>query len=359
MAKKRIIVTGDEADFGPPPAEGPSFARKLLDDAGAMGGSALGSLAGAPLGPAGMVAGAALGGAGGKAWQRVGEYLSGARDPSRDTAGGNAQEIGLTGLTEGAGQAAMGGLASLAPAARQLGAGAMKIAAGIPEKYGLAVLKDPSILRRAAPLEDVGRSYDAFEGYTGLKGLQRTLTGQGRATAPTNELERMVIGPANELAAGRAVDPQTLYTASQAASRLKLAAKYGEPQAQMAAASGAIGQGKRVAEEALEKSFPEYGPLRKSHFEAKARQALEQLLPLNKGGTTNILRPAAATSAAVGTAYATEDAKPLAALALLSPKTWGTAIRAGAAASPVARFLSRWGTRAAAAEAAKKEGELP
>lgn len=340
----------------PAPVDQPTTAQKViqfLHDQGpqAIGGG-VGAALGTPFGPGPRAGGAMLGGAGGKAVGILNDYATGQRDPNNDTASGNAKEIGLAGLGAGAAEGGMMGLERLAPLAREVGAGGLKIAAGIPEKYGKAVLADPGILNRALPKKVVGEGYDAFERYTGLKSLESQLVAQGRATAPTGELERMVLDPANKAFQGAAQDPQDLYTASQAASRLKLMAKYGEPQAQMAASSAAIGQGKDIAENALEKVYPEYGDLRKQYFESKAKEAFSSLLPRNKGGTVNVLRPVAAATAAAG-AGAMAGLPGLGVLAGMSPKAWNTLIRL----FPALGKAGEAGVRLGAGEAADSAAE--
>ena len=345
-----------------PTAEGPSLRSQILEVARKQGpqavGGAIGSTLGTPFGPPGRIAGAAIGGGGGKAAQMIGEYIAGSRDPLEDTMAGNAREIGLAALAEGGTEGAFAGLGALKPLGAKLGGGGAKIGAAVPEKYGEAAFKDPSILNRAFPKKVTGEAYDAFERYTGLKGLERHLVEGGRATAPTGELEQLVIGTANRVARGEKVPAQDLYLASQAASRLKLMAKYGEPQAQMAAASGAVTQGKQMAEGALEKMYPEYGTLRKQHFEAKAREAFSHLLPQNKGGTTNVLRPLVAMAASGG-ASTVAGLPGLAGLAAVSPKAWGALIRMLPSLGKGARGATRLGAAAAADELARPEEELP
>lgn len=326
--------------------------------AGMMVGGSLGGAAGAAAGGVGAVpgaiAGAGAGGAAGSAYKRVYQYLTGARDPNQDTALGNAGDIAKTGLA-GMGSEAVGqgvGAALTSALARKVGAGAIKVTSGVPEKYGEAVLQDPSILTRAQTPAVMGKAYDAFERYTGLKGLEATLVAGNRATASSTELEGMVLSAANKVSQGAKVDPQELYLASQAASRLKLAARMGEPQAQMAAASAAITQGKGIVDDALEAQFPEYAGLRTGNFESKARAAFGNILPQNKGGTTNVLRPVLAANEAVG-AVASGHPGALAALPLMSPAAWGGAIRAGSALSPAAKFLAKYGAAKTAQDAAE------
>ncbi len=349
----------------PQQAPAPSRIRQLLDataegapTAGAMVGGAVGGAAGAAAGGVGAIpagiAGAGIGAAGGKAYQRLYQYLQGMRDPASDTALGNASDISKSGLGGMAGQAVTdagaAGLSKLAPLAAKVGAGGVKVTSSVPEKYGEAVLTDPSMLNRAASPKAMGKAYDVFEKYTGLRGLEATLVEEGRATAGSGELEKLIIGTANKVAKGSKVAPQELYTASQAASRLKLMAKYGEPQAQMAAASGAVKQGKSLVDDALAKVYPEYSSLRKANFESKAREAFGHVLPQNKNLSVNVLRP----SLALG-AVASGAASPATLLAL-SPAAHGLAIRGAVAASPAAKFLAKYGIQKKAQDAAD---ELP
>ncbi len=334
------------------PAASPSIKDRLMGmadsaaeaapTAGMMVGGSLGGAAGAAAGGVGAVpgavAGAGLGAAGGEGYKKVYQYLMGRKDPAADTSLGNAGGIAKAGLAgmggEVLGQQAGAVLKALRPGAAKVGAGVMKVAASIPEKYGEAVLMKPSILNDAQPREAMGKSYNAFEGYTGLEGLQRKLVSENRATAPSGELEGMVLSPANRIMRGEKVDPQELYLGSQAASKLKLAAKYGEPQAQMAAASGAISQGKNIVDDALGETYPEYGSLRRGNFESRAREAFSTIMPKNKGGTTNVLRPVTAAGAALATGHP-------GALLATSPAAWGLGIRAGSAMSPIAKLLAK------------------
>lgn len=314
-----------------------SMKDRLLTLAAKEGAPITGATMGAMVGG---VPGAMLGGAAGKGYQRVTEYLTGARDPAADTSLGVAGDIAQAGLAAGAGEGSISAIGKilkwLRPRGSKLAAAAAKVGPAIPEKYGEAVFKDPSILRRALPAKTVGKGYDAFERYTGLKGLEATLVESNRATMGSAELERMVLQAANKVIKKLPVEPQELYLASQAASRLKLAAKYGEPQAQMAAASGAIKQGKTLVDDALEKVYPEYKSLRIGHFESKAKEAFSSVFPQNKGGTANVLRPWAVAGTIVR-----EGLKATPALPAVSPLAWQGAIRAGSATSPAAKLLAK------------------
>lgn len=342
----------------------PSLAQsaiKLAKETGAQSlGATVGSTIGTPAGPLGRVAGAALGGAGGKGAQMIGEYAAGTRDPMEGSPLSRLKEIGAAGLAEGGAEAGFMGLGKMV---RALGPGAMKISAAVPEKYGKALFEDPDIINRAITKKESGAAYDAFERYTGLQGLQNKLvTQENRATIGVPRLERMVLTPANQIEGLKGVPknlqylrqkptPQDLYTASQAASRLKLMGKFGDPQAAMAASSSSIGQGKNIADKALEDVYPEYKTLRKQHFEAKAKEATDFILPHNKDGTTNVLRPALALhQAAVGSTGA--------GLPFLSPKVWQTLVRLIPSLSKAGKAAGRTGAAATADELAQPE-DLP
>lgn len=322
-----------------------SFIRR---EGPAMAGGMIGATLGTPLGEPGRIAGAAIGGAAGEAYKKIADYAQG-KDVSGDTALGNIADIAKSGIAQGSaeatGQLIGKGLSALRPLASETGAAIMKVAAAIPEKYGEAILKKPEILNKAVSKELMSDAYAAFERYTGLKGLEATLVEKNRATAPTSWLEKIVISTANKVAAGEKVDPQELYVASQAASRLKLSARFGEPQAQMAASSAAVKQGKGIVDKALGEIYPEYTVLRNQNFESKAREALSHLMPQNKGGTPSVLRPWAAVGeiARGGLAYTP-------ALPAVSPAAWGMGIRAASAVSPAIKASGEIGLKAGAQE---------
>ena len=234
----------------------------------------------------------------------------------------------------------------MAPGAIKAGAGLLRVINATPEKYGEAILKNPELLNEAVPKKLMGQAYEAFEKYTGLKGLGKTMVQQNRASIPAGELEGLIVKTANDIAAGNPVDPQALYTASQAASHLKLAAKYGEPGAARAIESGIISQSKSIVDDALEKVYPEYGKLRLDNFQSKAREALSHLLPQNKNMSPNVLRTSAALSGAAYWAKQGEYGKAGLILGALSPAAAGMAIRGANLFAPAARTAANVGARA-------------
>jgi hypothetical protein len=336
-----------------------SIASKLLNFAKKEGppiaGGIAGSILGAPGGPAGMIGGATLGGAAGRAWQRNAEYATGSRDPLKDTSSGNALDIGKSGLAQGAGEAvglqAGAILKALRPIGNEVGAGAMKIAAAIPEKYGKAIMEDPSILNRAQTPEVMGKSYNAFENYTGLEGLGKKIESGAFKSADTSNSAYFdnAVDVANKVRSGVSVPPQDLYEASQMASNIKLG-PFENPGMQKAVKAGVLDRAKGTIDDALEKVYPEYSSLRKGYFESKAREAASSILPTNKNGTANVLRPWAVIGDVLrgGAAHS-----PL--LPAVSPAAWGTAIRAGSAVSPYAKLLAKLGVKVKAQDLADSD----
>lgn len=324
----------------PAPSEVPSFLHKALgyaeDNAGPILGGMMGGALGIPAGPAGIIGGATLGGAAGRALQRNVEYATGSRDPLKDTSLGNAADIAKSGLGQGAaagvGLQTEAVLKALAPPATKVGAAAMKIASGIPEKTGEMLLKDPAIMNRGLPPSARGAPYQAFERYTGLKGLGTIAEESDRASIPPAELETMAVGTANKVRRGEAVTPQELYSASQAENHMRQAAKYNEPGAARALESGVLGRAGKVVDAKMAEIYPEYPSLLKGNAESHAREAASNLVPRNRNGSVNILRPVMAAKEAM-------EGDPTA-LAFIPPATWGTGIRALGAATPVVKAVA-------------------
>lgn len=327
-----------------------STAEEVGRVVGRYGPMTAGSLAaGALTGGAGLLPAAAaqfLGAGAGEAYGQLASRAAGGKAPG--TAKEAAKDIASTGAEAAAAELGIGligkGAKALRPAAEKLGTQLLKVGQGIPEKYGAAALKDLGALARAKSPETVGQAYQAFEKYAGLKGLGKIIEERGVATIPTGELEQMVVGTANKVRAGVKVTKQELYSASQAASHLKLAAKYGEPGAARALESGIITSGKKAVEDAMEKILPEYKNLRTDYFESKMAQQFKSLLPLAKNQSANVLRGLGAVGGAVA-ATRTDDPRALVLPLLFSPRFAGAAIRTtsrvGKVAAPVARVARK------------------
>lgn len=354
----------------------PSIFHRALNFAEREGppiaGGLIGGVLGAPGGPAGVIGGAALGGAAGRAIGRDVEYVTGSRDPLKDTALGNAGDISRAGLGQAA--AATAGLQTeavlkaLAPPATKIAAGGLKVMAAIPEKSGEAALRDPAILNRGLLPAQRGAPYEAFERYTGLKGLGTQIengelkagdtsnaayfdhaidvANRVKAGAPIVDATGKVVTAGKASYSGEPLTTQDLYSASQKASNLKLG-PFENPGMQKAIKSGVLDRAKDTADTALGKIYEEYSGLRKGNFESHVREDFGTLLPKNKNGTANVLRPVAAIGAAMG-------GNPEA-LAFTSPAVWGGMIRGAHAAAPAISGATSLAARAEAANLAGQE----
>ena len=303
----------------------------------ALGGF-VGGIGGVLGGPAGVIGGAALGGAAGEsARQGVSQIAAGAFPEAGypvQVPGQVLRDVGLQGASQGAGQAAGmaigAGLKAARPLVNKLGAQVMRVGAGIPEKAGEAAMRNPSMIIDAPSRGVASEGYKAFERYTGLKGLGDMVKTTGKFPAES-ELEQNLFEAAKKAVSGTAT-PQELYIASQSASSLNQIAKMGNPRYAML--KSAISQAKGVVDDALEAALPEYKNLRADYAAAKAADEFSSFLPLNKNTTPNVLRGVtAATTAAAGTMAGSPIA--LAALPLVSPKFYGTALKAAAVVGKV------------------------
>lgn len=342
--------------------------------AGMMVGGSIGGTAGAAAGGVGVVpgaiAGAGVGGAAGSAYKRVYQYLTGARDPNQDTALGNAGDIAKAGLGGMAAETVGQGTGALLKAVipKVVGAGA-SLAANVPVSSGEAAAADPGILNRAQPMSVMGKAYDAFERYTGLKGVGGQIDSGGLKAADlgnnarfdyVNEVASRVkagapivdaSGAVVKEGVGAPVSTQELYTASQHASNLNFG-PFENPAAQKLVQAGSIARNKGVVDTALESVYPEYQGLRQGMWESGVRNDFAQPLPVNANGTLNKLRPWLAASEA-GSAVMAGHPGAIAALPLMSPAVLGGGIRAGAALSPAAKFLAKYGAAKTAQDAAE------
>jgi hypothetical protein len=375
-ARSRGLIPKLTADQDP--AHTPESRSRLRDIAlhiaenvpsvtGGMIGAALGLAAG---GPAGAVAGAALGGAAGQAEKKLYDYLNVPGAVDRETATSAAKEIGLAGLgqgvAEGAGQGIIAGLKAGAPKAIELGAQMLKAVQAIPEKYSIPVLKNPAILNRALPMEVVSKGYQAFERYTGLKGLDAMAQEREKAFS-AGELDQLVRNVANRIRGGEVIPPQQLYAASQAENQLSRLAKTGNPDAMAMHGSVSLHESGVTVDKALEKVHPEYKNLRTAYSESKDKEAFSHILPQNKNMSPNVLRTWGALGAA---GYETREGNPGKAALILgavSPAVAGAAIRTApffapaiAAASGVAaRLGAAAGAQALAGTPASQQPEAP
>jgi len=325
--------------------------------AGASIGAATGAAYGVPFGPVGIAAGTIIGAGVGAFGGRMAQTglgnvanVVGADAPykplgqaTKEAAvegGLNAAFAGIPFAAKGAGALAKAGIGVEAgPLARKAGAQILRAGPAIPEKYGEAMLKDMSILTRAQPRDVMSKSYQAFQNYTGLKGLDE-IAGERAKAWTAGELYETALTTANNIKSGAQVSPQELYTASQAENQLNRLARAGNPDAMAMRGAKSLEQAGKAADEALEKIYPEYKGLRKGLFESKVREQIGSALPLNKNTSPNVLRT---WSAGVMAARAMESMNPLGLVAapFVSPAAWGLGLRGAYAASKVVPPIAR------------------
>lgn len=351
----RMAADAGEALLTNLPTKG--FTQNIVRGLPATGGGMVGGIAGAMKGAAigsafpgvgtvaggivGGIIGAGLGGASGEAVRQATAQGTAAAFPEQNypmaRPGEVLKSVGAQGALQAGGQAAgaaIGAAASaLRPSVNRLGAQVMRVGAGVPEKAGTQAMRNPSMLLDALPVEDAGQAYRTFEGYSGLKGLDQ-LAGERSKAWTAGELYETALNTANKIKAGQVPTAQELYTASQAQNQLSRLAKFGNPDAAAMLGSGSLDDAGRVADKALEAQFPEYARLRTDYAAAKTAEQFDSWLPLDKNTSPNVLRGVTAATTA-GAGVMTGNPAALAALPLVSPKVYGTALKGAALAGKV------------------------
>lgn len=312
----------------------------------------IGGMVGATAGAGAMsIPTAALGGSAGEAARQA--LVSGMGNSTGT--GDVLKNVGAAGAEQGIGQGAvLGAGAAINAAAPAI----METFPRIPTRYGQAALEGASTgdsaIQQAKGQDAVSAAYQAFERYTGLQGI----TQQEVATQhlpSVNEMTAHVFKIGQDVVAGKAVDPQELYTASQYASRLKMMSRIANPPPELLGRSGAIAQGKDLIDGALGDIYPEYASLRADAFKQKAADFFSSILPRNNNQSVSKL----GVTAAAGLSYegvkkmsGSDDAGIAAAaipLLAMSPFAYGAAIQA----APVAAA----GIRAGVGQAADALGD--
>jgi hypothetical protein len=356
------------AAYAPPviqPQDGANLTRALLTNEPAQGfvenvvrgipatlGGVVGAAATIPTGP-GSIAGATLGGAAGEGMRQNAVQLYAAATGRPMTGPMDvAANMGIQGVLQGAGQAIPVAAAAARPYANKLGAQVIRVGSGVPEKYGEAAMRNPSSLLNAPSKAEASAAYQAFEGSTGLQGLEASISATGKVPSEA-AMEAALFDVAKRAASGQAT-AQELYTASQYASNLNQMGKMGSPR--YATLQSAIGKAKGAVDDALQTIHPEYGKLRQDYFDAKMGEQFSSFLPLNQNTSPNVLRGVTAATAA-GTGVMAGSPAALAALPLVSPKFYGTLIRGAAIAGKVPGAVYRVGTQGAAGAASSALAE--
>src|SRR3990167_6510314 len=225
------------------------------------------------------------------------------------------------------------------PGLAKFGSQMLKVATGIPEKYGEAALKDLGNLSKAKSKDIINASYRAFEGYTGLKSLRNVGAERGELLLKPGRAEEIINNAYQKVSSKQPVAAQELYEASQAARYLKDQARFGDPN-QLANLSN-LNRAKTSVDDALQAIYPEYKNLRSDTFLSKMGEQFSSWLPLNKNQSANALR---GWSALVGGIGGVASGHPAALLGIpaMAPKIAGSAIRTAGAISKAAPVVSRF-----------------
>lgn len=332
---ERALLTND-----PTSGMAESFVRGIPSTLGAFAGAA----AAAPTGP-GAIAAGALGGAGGEGIrQNAVQMYAAAKGRPLTSPYEVASNMGIQGALQGAGAAIGPALSALKPAAVKVGAQGMRAMAGIPEKAGAAVLRDPEILLRAAPLDEAGANYAAATG--GLKSgaeASRSALGQSFFSGEgiANKFDELFPKIADD-----SIDTQTALALRQRTMKAIEDLPFKQRDLR-----GVLSNNIEKLDELLERRLPDWAGARGGYREAKIAEEFSSLLPLNKNLSPNVLRT---TVAMAGAAKGLAEGRPWLALGLpfISPAVYGTALKgaalAGRAAGQIPAGVYKVGPQAAA-----------
>ncbi len=237
------------------------------------------------------------------------------------------------------GQGLSAGVKALIPSPKTA-ASVMRVATGIPEREGAAVLRDPKLLSRAKSVSEAGEMYDkALEG----AGYKIESGGKGSRVAfgktmlspeqTLNKFDELI--PAME---NGQLDLQSAVALRQTASSHLKSAKgdwFEQPMREVL----------QNTDNYIEQGLKDFPAAVKAYREAKIAEEFGSWLPLNKNLSPNVLRSSAGLYNIVRGAQ--EGNIPQMVIgAGVSPKLWGYGIQAGGAAAPLIRGAEILGTRA-------------
>ena len=310
---------------------GPAIAGSAIA-AGLTGGASLPVTVGAQ----------ALAGGGAEAYRQLLAKATGQKSPETSTEA--ATGIAKSGIFGGASQAVLGAASTigeaLAPTATKLGAQLLRVGPAIKEKYGKVLLENLDKLGIAPTPELVKQSYDAFEKYAGIKGLNALFRESGeQLTAP--KAQEILSKAYLAIKGKQQLSPQQAYEASQAGRWLRDQARLGNTEQIGNLAN--TNYWKHTVDDYLETLFPEYKNLRFDALLSKAVEQTKSLLPLNQNLSPNVLRPFS-VGAIAANALERGNPLPLVMGPLISPKVAGLALRGAAQAkmaAPAAANLLR------------------
>lgn len=322
---------------------------------GAMIGGALSAplaVASGPFAPAVLAGGAAIGAAGARGLQRTYQYAAGLRDiPSTGEAVTDLGAAAASGvMNELGGPIANKVVGALARPVVKVGSQVVRAMSGVPEDAAAKVLRDPSILSRAMPIDDAGKLYregvgDAAKGSmeAGRSIFGKTYPGPEAAVNTFDEISGS-LGAAhpNELLGMRQTMMDTLADTPKTSPKLRKM----------------LSDRIEILDGMLEGRLPNWGGAKQAWREAKIGEEFGSWLPLNKNLSPNVLRTTAAIAAAAKGASEGSMWGALA-LPLVSPKVWGLGIRAAgttaqALTSAPAKLTYRVGVQSLADEYASR-----
>ena len=333
------------------------------------------SIGGIVGGSAAAIPGAILGGAAGESARQ------GAVNIASTVAGGRISDkaeifknIGIQGIAggvaEGAGQlVGMAAKGLVRPASQ-----ALRILTGTPEKYGMAALKNPSILSNAPTASGVNAAYREFEQGAGLTSpkLARALGGElvegdaaalGSVKEAAKYLTPFIDKEASkasisgnvvyDLNAIRTAEysgnfsqeaKQALYEGSQAASHLKSMAKAGSPKE--IANTANIDNAKQAFDNALELVAPGYKAARQAAFENATKDAFSSFFPLSQNQSTNQLRGYTSLITGIGSIPSALSGNATAMIGvsapfIQSPMMWGLGLQGASKLAPLAAVAAK------------------
>lgn len=271
-----------------------------------IAGGILGGMAGFASPPGnipGAIAGATAGGMAGRGIQRA---LNAYQNPNvqvnpLEVAG----DVATSGLSQGAGEAFGHGTMNvlgrigqrILPGAQKAGAQFMRVQAGIPEREGLAVLKDPAMFDRMLPKQEAGQLFEAAT--PGLKsGADAQRAAFGKSYLSPERAADEFDNIAADLAAGK-IDPQKAFSLRQAT--MEAISDIPHNQGKL---KRLLAQNIEALDDFLEPIVPGWKGARQAYRESNIGEQFSSLYPLNKNQSPNALRSVLATKEAMYTAAA-------------------------------------------------------
>lgn len=263
-----------------------------------------------------------------------------------------AQAFGRGAIGEALGRGVIGGAAALgakmAPTAIKTGAQIMKTTAGIPEKTGEAVLRDPSRLGRAPSIKEAGGKYAEAMEATGLsQGPEAAMEMMGKSGLSEAGATDFAYNALQKLQKGELPYQEALVARDQIKTLLARP-KWQNPNA--AQAERFLVKMQQDLDAYLEPYFAEAGQsfqgARAGYREAKIAEDFGSWLPTNANKTASVLRGTyAASLGGLGYGGAIDPETAAAGMALASPRMLGYGIRGAAVAAPLVKEAAKFGTR--------------